>query len=52
VLVVLRVIAGVVWLISLAMQWRQVLVDDLGVPLDSDRQADAAASATGRGADG
>ncbi|MGW9630033.1 LssY C-terminal domain-containing protein [Agromyces sp. NPDC055520] len=45
VLVVLRVIAGVVWLISLAMQWRQVLVDDLGVPLDSDRQADAASNA-------
>ncbi|MFB9307882.1 hypothetical protein BJY17_002648 [Agromyces hippuratus] len=41
VLVVLRVLAGVVWLISLAVLWRKTLVEDLGVPLDSDLEADA-----------
>jgi len=45
VLVVLRVLAGVVWLVSLAVQWRQVLIEDLGVPLDSDASADAGSNA-------
>ncbi|MBM7832250.1 hypothetical protein JOE59_002955 [Agromyces cerinus] len=41
VLVVLRVIAGVVWLISLGLLWRKTLVEDLGIPLDSDDAAEA-----------
>ena len=41
VLVVLRVLAGIVWLISLAVLWRKTLVEDLGVPLDTDVEADA-----------
>jgi hypothetical protein len=36
VLVVLRVLAGVVWLISLAVQWRQVLANDLDITFDSE----------------
>lgn len=44
-LVVLRVLAGVVWLISLAVLWRKTLVEDLGVPLDSDLEADAGSNA-------
>ncbi|MFF2494122.1 hypothetical protein [Agromyces sp. NPDC058064] len=39
VLVVLRVIAGVVWLIALAVQWRQVLEGDFGIELDGDVDA-------------
>ena len=35
VLVVLRVIAGVVWLAALAMQWDQVLADDGGIDPES-----------------
>ena len=45
VLVVLRVIAGVVWLVSLGLLWRKTLVEDLGVPLDSDVEADASSNA-------
>jgi hypothetical protein len=45
VLVVLRVVAGVVWLISLGLLWRKTLVEDLGVPLDSDAEADAGSNA-------
>ena len=45
VLVVLRVLAGVVWLISLGLQWRKTLVEDLGIPLDSDVEADAGSNA-------
>ncbi|MFB6611392.1 hypothetical protein ACFCVO_13790 [Agromyces sp. NPDC056379] len=45
VLVVLRVLAGVVWLISLALLWRKTLVEDLGIPLDSDAEADAGSNA-------
>jgi len=33
-LVVLRVIAGVVWLLSLALQWDRVLRDDLNIEID------------------
>jgi hypothetical protein len=44
VLVVLRVLAGIVWLISLVVQWRQVLIDDLGIPLESDAEAEAASN--------
>ncbi|MFE6964766.1 hypothetical protein ACFVAJ_06620 [Agromyces sp. NPDC057679] len=39
VLVVLRVLAGVVWLIALAVQWRQVLEGDFGIELDGDVDA-------------
>ncbi|GAA1780412.1 hypothetical protein [Agromyces lapidis] len=39
VLVVLRVVAGVVWLIALAVQWRQVLEGDFGVVLEGDVDA-------------
>ena len=35
VLVVLRVIAGVVWLVALAAQWDQVLEDDGGIDPES-----------------
>ena len=45
VLVVLRVLAGVVWLVSLGLLWRKTLVEDLGVPLDSDAEADAGSNA-------
>ncbi|PWC05748.1 hypothetical protein [Agromyces badenianii] len=41
ILVVCRVVAGIVWLISLAVLWRRVLIDDLGLALDSDAQAEA-----------
>lgn len=33
-LVFLRVVAGVVWLVSLALQWDRVLEEDLGVDID------------------
>ncbi|MFF2273692.1 hypothetical protein ACFVTX_15550 [Agromyces sp. NPDC058136] len=36
VLVVLRVIAGVVWLIALALQWRHLLESDFGIVIDGD----------------
>ncbi|MFF2388775.1 hypothetical protein [Agromyces sp. NPDC058104] len=39
VLVVLRVVAGVVWLLALAVQWRQVLEGDFGIELDGDVDA-------------
>lgn len=42
VLVVLRVIAGVVWLIALAVQWRQLLESDFGIVLDGDVTAEEA----------
>ena len=45
VLVVLRVIAGVVWLVSLGLLWRKTLIEDLGIPLDSDVEADAGSNA-------
>lgn len=45
ILVVCRVLAGVVWLISLAVQWRRVVTVDLGIPLDSDAAADAGSNA-------
>ncbi|GAA1769362.1 hypothetical protein [Agromyces humatus] len=35
VLVVLRVIAGIVWLVALAAQWEQVLADDGGIDPES-----------------
>ncbi|MCD2443693.1 hypothetical protein LQ757_15540 [Agromyces sp. SYSU K20354] len=35
VLVVLRVIAGIVWLVALAAQWDQVLADDGGIDPES-----------------
>jgi hypothetical protein len=33
-LVLLRVLAGVAWLLSLALQWDRVLVDDLGLEIE------------------
>jgi hypothetical protein len=35
VLVVSRVLAGVVWLISLAVSWRQLVADELDITIDS-----------------
>ena len=45
ILVVLRALAGVLWLMALALQWRGVLTEDLGVPLGSDAASEAASSA-------
>lgn len=45
VLVICRVLAGVVWLISLAVQWRQVVTLDLGIPLDDEAAVEAGSNA-------
>ena len=41
-LVVLRVIAGVVWLASLALQWDRILRDDLHIEIEGASEAEAA----------
>ena len=41
-LVVLRVIAGVVWLASLALQWDRILRDDLHIEIEDASEAEAA----------
>ncbi|WP_449224247.1 LssY C-terminal domain-containing protein [Agromyces binzhouensis] len=40
--VVLRVLAGIVWLVALALQWDEVLQQDLGVDADSAPQTEQA----------
>ncbi|WP_353815225.1 LssY C-terminal domain-containing protein [Agromyces sp. SYSU T00266] len=39
VVVVLRVLAGIVWVAALALQWDQVLQDELGVDVSSDPES-------------
>jgi hypothetical protein len=41
-LVLLRVIAGVVWLASLALQWDRILRDDLHIEIEGADEAEAA----------
>ncbi|MRX43955.1 hypothetical protein GJR97_09480 [Agromyces sp. Q22] len=41
--VVLRVLAGVVWLVAVAFQWDQVLQEDFGVDADATAQTEQAA---------